>query len=236
MRDSEGTTTLTMLVCSGYLTAALSVVYALVLIGGLSTLPTPDHQVQDPWFTAMELLILAIAPAMVCFAVAVHERVGVEGRAAATLAVAFMSMCAAVTCCVHFAVLTLSRHPAIALEGWVPHAFGFSWPSAAYALDILAWDYFFPLAAFFLALALRQRRIHRTAQLLCVVGAVLSFAGVAGVPLEDMAIRNVGILGYVLLFPMAAAMIAHQSRPHARRPDHSSRAAGPDGPRLRRER
>lgn len=226
MRQAEDTTAPTLLVCSGYATAALSVVYALVLLVGLGTLPSPDHQIQDPWFTAMELLILALVPAMVCFAVALRERVGSEGRAAATLGAVFMCLCAGVTCVVHFAVLTLSRHPSFAAEAWATQVFGFSWPSVAYALDILAWDYFFPLSAFCMALALRQRRIHRAAQALCFGGAVLSLAGLAGVAVDDMGIRNIGILGYVLFFPMAAAIVAHQSRPGARRPGDPSH---PDG-------
>jgi len=50
--------------------ALLCAAYAGVVAIGLLTLPSPDHPIQRPWFTLMELLILAIAPAIVCLAVA----------------------------------------------------------------------------------------------------------------------------------------------------------------------
>jgi predicted Abi (CAAX) family protease len=120
---------------------------------GLMTLPSPDQAIQNPWFTLMEILILAIAPAMVGFTVGLHDWASAERKPLAVLSVIFMSMCPAVTCCVHFAVLTLSRHPAFAGPEWTVLAFSFRWPSVVYALDILAWDLFFPLATLFAALA-----------------------------------------------------------------------------------
>jgi hypothetical protein len=98
-------------------------------------------------------------------------------------ALAFMSTCAVVTCTVHFAVLTLSRQPAFSGQAWVRDVFSFQWPSVAYALDILARDIFFPFAA-------------------------LAFVGLAGVPLSDMQVRNIGIIGYAVLFPAATALMA----------------------------
>jgi len=201
-----------MIRASGFLVALLSVAYALVLVVGLATLPTPAHSIQDPWFTLMELLILAIAPAMVVFAVALHAYVPGEHRAVALLSVIFMSLCAVVTCCVHFSILVLSRQPAIAAADWAPLVFGFSWPSLAYALDILAWDFFFPCAAFFAALALGKDSRHGVARMLLFAAALLAFLGLAGVPLENMNIRNIGIVGYVVLFPAAAALVARAQR------------------------
>jgi len=195
---------------SGFLVALLSLAYAGALIAGLATLPTPAHPIQDPWFTLMELLILAIAPAMVTFLVALHGCVAAENRPAALLAVIFMGMCAVVTCSVHFSVLVLSRQPAIAAAEWAPLVFGFTWPSLAYALDILAWDFFFALAALFAAMALRHENRHRTAGRLFLAAALLAFVGLAGIPLENMNIRNVGIIGYVVLFPVAAVLVAQR--------------------------
>jgi hypothetical protein len=187
---------------------ALCLLYGLALAIGLATLPTPHDPIQDPWFTIMELLILAIAPAMVVFTAALHGRVPVQHRPAAVLSVIFMSLCAAVTCCVHFSVLTLSRQPAIAAEEWAPLVLSFTWPSVVYALDILAWDFFFPLGALFAALALGGEPAWRWARLLLGAAALLAFAGLAGVMLGDMSVRNIGIIGYVVLFPAATALVA----------------------------
>jgi len=123
-----------------------------------------------------------------------------------------MSMCALVTCCVHFAVLTLSRHPAFAGSDWTSLVFSFSWPSVAYALDILAWDFFFPLAALFAAFAVPGSGPAGLARRLLVGSAALAFVGLAGIPLANMAIRNLGIIGYVVLFPIAAVLLSRVFR------------------------
>lgn len=37
---------------------------------------------------------------------------------------------------------------------------------------------------------------------------MLSIAGLAGVVLDDMVVRNIGIVGYAVVFPVAAVLIA----------------------------
>ena len=88
--------------------------------------------------------------------------------------------------------------------------FAFRWPSVAYALDILAWDVFFPIGAACTALALRGLTGLRLERRLFGASAVLAVLGLAGVPLAEMAVRNVGIVGYAVLFPVAAALIARK--------------------------
>lgn len=197
-----------LLAVAGAVVPLLSLAYALVLVAGLATLPTPAHPIQDPWFTLMELLILVIAPAMVVFMTALHGCVAGESRHAALLGVVFMSLCAVVTCSVHFSILVLSRQPEFAAAEWAPYVFSFTWPSLAYALDILAWDFFFPLAALFAALALRNESGHGVARALLFAAAILAFIGLAGVPLANMNVRNIGIIGYVVLFPVATGLVA----------------------------
>jgi hypothetical protein len=212
MSPLENPPSLRMLAVSGYLVAFLSAVYAVILFIGLVTLPTSEHPIQDPWFTLMELLILAIAPAMVAFTAALHTFVPPEKKPTAILSIVFMSICAAITTSVHFAVLTLSRHPLISTMDWSPFVFGFAWPSLAYALDILAWDIFFGLSALFCALSLRGDAKALTAYRLFIAASATAFLGIAGVALENMSIRNVGIVGYVLLFPWAAVLVANEQR------------------------
>lgn len=193
---------------AGFTVAVLCVAYAVVLAIGLATLPSPDEPIQNPWFAAMEVLILAIAPAMVTFAVGFHACVAAERRLLAMLSVVFMSMCAVVTCCVHCAVLTLGRQAVFASTDWATAVFSFRWPSVAYALDILAWDLFFALAAMFAALAVQGSGLASLVRGLLFGSAAFAFIGLAGVPLADMNIRNIGIVGYAVLFPTAAVLIA----------------------------
>ena len=204
-------------VAAGFAVAVLCVVYAAVLTIGLVTLPSPEQPIQNPWFTIMEILILAIAPGMVAFTVGLYAWASTEAKSLALLSVLFMSMCAVVTCCVHFAVLTLSRHPAYADPEWASLVFSFTWPSMAYALDILAWDLFFPLAAIFAAFAVRGSGRASLVRALLLGSAALAFVGLAGVPLANMNIRNIGILGYVFLFPIASFLLALMFRIQVRR-------------------
>jgi ABC-type transport system involved in cytochrome c biogenesis permease component len=75
-------------------------------------------------------------------------------------------------------------------------------------MDILAWDVFFPLAALFAARAVHGNGLARAARTLLFGSAALAFVGLAGVPMADMSVRNIGIVGYVLLFPVATVMLA----------------------------
>lgn len=193
---------------SGAAVALLCLAYVVVLSVGLATLPSPDRPIQPPWLPVMELLILGIAPAMVTLTVALHAAAPNERKPLGLASVAFSAMCAALTCTVHFAILTLGDHAAFAHPPWTDLVFAFEWPSVVYALDILAWDVFFPLAALGAALTLRGDGRLKVARNLLLASAALSFLGLAGVPLADMRVRNVGILGYAVVYPIAAAVLA----------------------------
>lgn len=195
-------------VLAGNAVTLLCIAYAVVLGIGLLTLSSSDTPIQDPWFTFMELLILVLAPTMVAFTVGLQVWSPVQRKSYAQLGVVFMSMCALVTCCVHFSVLTLSREPAFETGNWQTLVFAFRWPSIVYALDILAWDIFFPLAALCAALAIEGPGLAGLARTLLYASAALALAGLVGVPLGNMNFRNIGILGYAVLFPVASFLMA----------------------------
>lgn len=188
--------------------ALLCLVYAGVLSIGLMTLSSPQQPIDDPWFTLMEVLIIAIAPAMVVLTVVLHARANPQHKSLGVAAIAFMSMCAVVTCGVHFSILALSRQPGFVGHGWGHRVFSFEWPSVAYALDILAWDFFFPLAALFAAPTVDGTGRAGVARRLLYASAAVAFIGLAGIPLDDMQVRNIGIVGYAVLLPIAAAILA----------------------------
>ena len=190
--------------------AGLGAVYLIVLVIGLATAPE-GAPITDPWFTLMEGLILLIAPLMVAMMADIHARAAPEARTGALLAVAFMTVAAAITSTVHFSILALSRKPPFSDAAW-SGVFAFEWPSVVYALDILAWDGFFPLALFCAAPAVRSKLIRR----LLLLAAALALIGLLGPVLGRMDIRNIGILGYAVVFPLAAALYAF--RPPALEP------------------
>lgn len=179
--------------------SALGVVYAVVTVLGLRSLPSPNAPIADPFFSLMEGLILVMAPLMVMTMAAVYAYAAPGVRLYALMALAFMTILAGLTSCVHMVILTLGDRIAATPGGTL--LVSFTWPSVVYALDILAWDWFFALAMLCAVPVFTPSGLERRLRALMIVCGVLSLAGLIGVPLGNMAIRNIGILGYGLLAP-----------------------------------
>jgi len=196
----------------GILSAAATVVflvaYAVALAVGLASLKSPQEPIGDPMFTILEVLIIVMMPAMVTLMVAVHAWAPVHAKALSLTAVVFMGLLAGVTCIVHFCVLTLGRQPEFAGRSWLPLVLSFTWPSVVYALDILAWDVFFPLSMLFAAPVFRGGRLAAWIRVLMISSGVLSLAGLSGVVAGNIQLRNIGIVGYVGVFVVVAALLA----------------------------
>lgn len=174
----------------------LGVMYAVTTVLGFLSLKSPQDPIGDPYFTIMELLIVLMAPLMVVSMVAVHAYAPAEVKVYSLTALCFMILLAGITSSVHFVILTVSRQIETAGLTGVPLLLSFKWPSVAYTLDILAWDWFFALSMLFAALVFKGGRLEIAVRILMIVSGVLSLAGLIGVPLADMQIRNIGIIGY----------------------------------------
>ena len=73
-----------------------------------------------------------------------------------------------------------------------------------YALDILAWDLFFGLLMyFFAAQVFKKDRLEKNLKILLITSGILSLFVLIGVPLQNMQIRNIGIIGYTIVAPIA---------------------------------
>lgn len=189
-------------------TVVLDVAYAVTLTVGFLSLETPDQAIGDPMFSILELLIIALMPVLIALMVAVHAWAPARAKPLSLAAVVFMALVSGVTCSVHFAVLTLSRQPAFARQVWLPLVFEFRWPSVVYALDILSWDFFFPLSMFFAAAVFTGSRLAAAIRLLMAGSGALAFFGLVGAARGDMGLRNVGIVGYVGVFLVVAILLA----------------------------
>ena len=84
----------------------------------------------------------------------------------------------------------------------------FNWPSVAYALDILAWDVFFALSMLSAAPVFYGSRLTASIRVSMAASGVLALAGLSGVVVGDMRLRNIGIVGYAGVFPVTALMLA----------------------------
>jgi len=173
--------------------------YLIVLILGFLSLTSPDDPIGDPYFTILEALILVVAPLMVVSMVVVHTCAPAESRVFSLTALVFMALMAGITSTVHAVILTVSRELAAQGLAGAPMLFSFSWPSVAYALDILAWDWFFALSMISAAQAFTGGGRERAARVLMRISGVLSLAGLLGVPLANMSVRNIGIIGYAVI-------------------------------------
>jgi hypothetical protein len=188
-------------------TVILLVAYAVTLIVGLASLESPQQPIGDPMFTILEVLIISMMPAMVALMVAVHAWAPMHARTLSLTSLVFMGLLAGLTCSLHFCILTLSRQPEFTGQPWHPLVFSFEWPSVAYALDILGWDVFFALSMLFAAPVFRGSRLAAWIRVLMIASGVIALAGLSGVMVGDMHVRNIGIVGYVGVFVVVAALL-----------------------------
>jgi hypothetical protein len=140
--------------------------------------------------------------------VAIHAWASQETKVLSLMALVFMGLLAGLTSSLHFVILTVSRHAAFAGLAWLPLFLSFKWPSVAYALDILAWDVFFPLSVLSAAPVFSGGRLATSIRVLMVVGGVLALGGLSGVIVGDMRLRNIGIVGYAGVFPVTTLLLA----------------------------
>ncbi len=189
-------------------TVVLILAYAVTLTLGLVSLESPEQPIAGWLLSTLEILIIVLMPAMVALMVAVHAWAPNRVKSLSLTAVVFMGLVAGVTCSVHFVILTVSRQAAFAGQSWLPLLMGWQWPSVVYALDILSWDAFFPLSIFFVAPVFSGSRLAVWIRWLMIVSGALAFAGLSGVAVGDMQLRNIGIVGYVGVFLIVAVLLA----------------------------
>jgi cytochrome c oxidase subunit IV len=173
-----------------------------VIVGGLQA------PIVDPAYAVMELLILVEAPLIVAPFAAVHRYAAPSRRSFSLAAFGLVVLMTALTLGVHFVLLTVGRQVDPSLMPGFDRFLSFKWPSVVYALDIVAWDFCFGLALLFAALVFTGRGLQRAVRIGLVVAGVLCLAGLLGVVTANMQIRNIGIVGYAIVFPAVTLLIA----------------------------
>ena len=192
----------------------LGTLYGVTLVAGFWSLKSPQQPIGDPLFSILELLIILSMPLMVALMVSVHAWAAPDGKVFSFMAVVFTSLLTVITSSVHFVILTVSHQ--VGGAGLSSQFFSFKWPSVVYALDILAWDGFFPLAVLSAALVFRGTRLASWVRLLLLLSGALAAAGLSGPVTGDMRLRNIGVVGYAGLYPFAAMLLAilfHRTQP-----------------------
>jgi hypothetical protein len=178
----------------------IEVAYVAVFVAGFASIRNTSAPLPDPYLAIAEILILVIAPIMVCLMLAIHQCAPKQAKPFTQVALGWMLAAAAFTTVVHFVLLTVARHIDPATFPGYARIFGWQWPSTFYAIDIVAWDVFFGLALLFAVPAFAHRGdatlVRRGLILsgsLCLIGLVGPFANMLG-------LRTIGIVGYTVVF------------------------------------
>jgi hypothetical protein len=183
--------------------------YAVAALFGLLSLKSPQDPIGDPFLSIMALLIVLMAPLMVACMVAVHAYASPELKAYSLTALAFMILLAGITSGVNFAILAVGRQIEAAQLPWISLFLPYKWPSSvAYALDILAWDWFFALSMLSAAPVFKEGKLERIVQILMIVSGVFCLVGLIGVPFAGVPALSVGIIGYGVVAPVAFLLLA----------------------------
>jgi hypothetical protein len=175
----------------------LSLVYVPVLVAGLVA-AAPGAPVPDPYNAVLELLIIPSSLAMVVAFAAVHRWAAPHRRLLSASALALVALTAGVTISVHAVLLTVGRQAdATTLPGY-DLLLSWRWPSVVFALDIVAWDLFLGVG-----LLLAAPVLHGWPSRLLAASGVLCLAGITGAVTGDMNVRDIGIVGYAVVLPIA---------------------------------
>jgi hypothetical protein len=152
----------------------------------------------DPVLAVMEILTLVSAPTLVVLMAAVHAHAAPEYKIHGLVAVAFMVLLAGLTSSVHFVELTAVRQSSTA---------SLTWPSTAYALELLACDMFLGLSLLFAAPVFRGGKLEDAVRTGLYVGGTLCITGILGPATGDMRLQFIAIVGYAGVLPTVSLLL-----------------------------
>ena len=194
---------------SAWASVVLGCLYGPAIVAGIIA---PDGAAKTALLAAAEVLTLVTAIPLVGVSAALYLCAPARRRIWGLAGFGFMLLLAGTTMSVHFIELTVARH--LAASPLTGPMFGWDWPAVAYGLDVVAWDLFLGIALICAALTLPGRTARWACRLLLASGC-LSLAGLVGPALDAMGLRAIGIVGYAIVLPVAAVLLArllHRTR------------------------
>jgi len=190
-------------IASAFSILGIGILYVVVIFAWLIVETTPAEPIGDPYLAAMEVLTLASALALLGFVIALWCFSDPEHRAHALAALVFGSLTAGTTTTVHFVQLTAIRQLWRAGE---LADYRLIWPSVLFAVEYFAWDVLVGLALVFAGLAISKSGHSASASRALLLAGALCLAGASGPLTGWMLLQNVSLVGYALVFPIAAAL------------------------------
>ena len=186
--------------------AGVGVVYVIVGSIGVALRPAgaPMLAQVDPWLAILEALIIVSALAMITLMAAIHTGASPQHKTHATAALSFTIAFALLTCATHFLSLTLGRQVA---DAALVRELRFEWPSAALAVDLLAWELFLGLALLFCAATFGDGPLGKTIRNTMIVGGALCVVGVIGPLSGQLAFDYPAIIGRAFVLPAICVLL-----------------------------
>ncbi|MFN8582641.1 MAG: hypothetical protein U0163_16905 [Gemmatimonadaceae bacterium] len=188
---------------------AVGVLYIATIGAWLVAKASPRDPIPDPYLAVMEVLTMCSALLLFGFVVSVWCFADEQHRVSALAALVSGSAAAVLTSAVHFVQLTAIRQ--LWRLGRLED-YRLIWPSPLFAVEYFAWDVLVGLTMVFSAIAIAGTPQAATARRALLAGGILCVLGVTG-PLSGlMLLQNAGLLGYGVVLPVAAALVAQVFR------------------------
>jgi hypothetical protein len=200
---------------------ATSIAYAAIMVAGFLSLGNLTDPLPDPYLAVAEVLILLMAPAMVVLIAAVHACAPAPLRMFGLIAFGWMLVAAGLTMTVHVVELVVARRVEPAAVSGFARLFGFEWPSMLYAVDVVAWDLLLGLSLLFAA-AVFTGHGYRAVRWGLLLSAALCLVGLVGPATDVIARRGIGILGYVVVFPVTCVGLSRVFAPPTKGTDYDA--------------
>ena len=206
---------------------AFGVAYAVTMVAGFAAMGDLSKPLEDPYLAVMEVLILVMAPVLVLLAAVIHACAPDGTKTYSMTALGWMLLVAGFTMTVHLVQLTVVRRidPG-AIHGF-QYLFNWHWPSVLYGVDIVAWDIFFALALLFAAPVFHAAGQAAVRNGLLIAG-VMCLAGIIGPAVNHIALRQIGIIGYAVVWPIVCVPLSKAFRQAGSPSAASVPAPGPD--------
>lgn len=176
----------------------VGIIYAITVTVGMCTAGL-TNPIVDPILAIMEILTLIASILLVILMSTIHYKALPECKIYSLIALAFMVLVTGLTATVHFIDLTALRQTG--MEGIV-------WPSAIYAVELLAWDVFLGLSLLFAAPVFQGDGLNRNIRIALNITGVLCVTGTLGPATGDMRLQFISVLGYGVFLPVVWLMIA----------------------------
>lgn len=191
---------------------AFGISYAVIMITGFAAMGGTSKPLGDPYLATMEILILIQAPILVLLAASIHACAPEGARTYSLIALGWMLLLAGFTITVHLVLLTVARRiDPNAIHGY-QYLFTWHWPSLLYGVDVVAWDIFFGLALLFAAPVFHASGHVAVRNGMLIAGA-MSVVGIIGPALNHIALRQIGIIGYAIVWPIVCLPLSKAFRP-----------------------